>query len=217
MKYMFVVAHPDDEVLGAGAFIHKAVSDGEQVCVLILNADYEKSREGMSDDIEKSHAELGSITRRLFHYRNMEFYHEDHRDIVEKIEAEIESFEPDIIFTHFDRDIHNDHRITSICTQQAARIWQRHMRGYKVRALYFMEVQSSTDWSDSAFHPDTFVQVEIEDITAKIRALEVYKNVLRPLPHPRNEESITALATLRGTQIGYRYAEAFKTVWRDNM
>ena len=40
MKYMFVVAHPDDEVLGAGGFIHKAIQHGDDVCVVILNADY---------------------------------------------------------------------------------------------------------------------------------------------------------------------------------
>ncbi len=32
MRYMFVVAHPDDEVLGAGAFLYSiSQSDGEKI------------------------------------------------------------------------------------------------------------------------------------------------------------------------------------------
>ncbi len=30
MKILFVVAHPDDEVLGAGATIHKLVTEGNK-------------------------------------------------------------------------------------------------------------------------------------------------------------------------------------------
>ena len=32
MNYLFVVAHPDDEVLGAGATISKLVSQGNKYC-----------------------------------------------------------------------------------------------------------------------------------------------------------------------------------------
>ena len=37
-KYLFVVAHPDDEVLGAGAFIYDAVMNrGGEAAVLLFN------------------------------------------------------------------------------------------------------------------------------------------------------------------------------------
>ena len=36
MKYLFVVAHPDDEVLGAGATIHNFVNNGHDVAVAIM-------------------------------------------------------------------------------------------------------------------------------------------------------------------------------------
>lgn len=215
MRYMFVVAHPDDEVLGAGAFINKAIRQGDEVCVVIMNADYEKTRSEMFQDIQTSHDILGITNKALFSYRNMDFYNEDHRDMVESIEAEIKAFKPDFIFTHNPSDLHSDHGITSMVTQQAARLWQRHSTGYKVSGLYFMEVLSSTDWSKDGFKPDTYVDVEFEDVEAKIAALACYKNVVRPAPHPRSEDSITALAILRGSDIGYHYAEAFKTVWRD--
>ena len=36
MKYLLVVAHPDDEVLGAGASINKWCKDGDTVDVAIM-------------------------------------------------------------------------------------------------------------------------------------------------------------------------------------
>lgn len=36
MNYLVVVAHPDDEVLGVGATIHKLVAQGHNVAVAIM-------------------------------------------------------------------------------------------------------------------------------------------------------------------------------------
>ncbi len=36
MNYLVVVAHPDDEVLGAGATIHKLVKEGHNVALAIM-------------------------------------------------------------------------------------------------------------------------------------------------------------------------------------
>ena len=33
MRYLIVAAHPDDEVLGAGAMMHKAAGNGDEVYV----------------------------------------------------------------------------------------------------------------------------------------------------------------------------------------
>lgn len=214
---MFVVAHPDDEVLGAGAFIKKSIERGDEVNVVILNADYEKTRQEMFSDIIKSHSILGISSRALYSYKNMNFWREDHRDIVETIEKEIRTFKPDYIFTHWDGDIHTDHKVVSLLTQQAARYWQRdteHKQESCIKGLFFMEVLSSTGWGSSAFKPDTYFEAEESDIDTKIDALSVYKNVLRPMPHPRSPECIESLAILRGSEAGCKYAEGFITCWR---
>ena len=80
-----------------------------------------------------------------------------------------------------------------------------------------MEVLSSTNWGNSCFKPDTYVEVSANDMSAKIDALEVYDNVIRDVPHPRSVPSIFALARMRGCEIGYEYAEGFMTCWRDNV
>ncbi len=83
-----------------------------------------------------------------------------------------------------------------------------------VDALLFMEVQSSTDWrvagASLPFDPQLYVEVGEDGLGAKLAALEAYRYVMRPYPHPRSNESIRALATLRGSDAGLELAEAFQ-------
>ena len=76
-----------------------------------------------------------------------------------------------------------------------------------------MEVPSSTEWSlntsDCRFIPNRFFEVGLDGLAIKIKALQVYKGVMRPYPHPRSEEAIKGLAAYRGAQSGLFYAEAF--------
>ena len=64
------------------------------------------------------------------------------------------------------------------------------------------------------FDPDTFVEITEDALLAKIGALAVYENVIRPIPHPRSEAALTALPVLRGAQAGVKLAEAFECVFR---
>lgn len=216
-RYLFVVAHPDDEVLGAGATIRKLVDEGNEVRVAILNADFEISRPNMSEDLVKSKEVLGTSFVYCFSFENMGFVNENHRKMVREIEKCIEDFKPHYIFTHSPEDLHSDHKITNMVCMQAARFGQRKNGNWKVRGLYCFEVLSSTDWAGKPFEPNVFVEVSKSQLDAKVRALSVYKNVLRPAPHPRRKANIFALATYRGSQIGYRYAEGFKVLWRDEL
>ena len=56
--------------------------------------------------------------------------------------------------------------------------------------------------------------VRKEGVDAKIKALSMYRGVMRPYPHPRSAEYITGLAAMRGGQWGCNYAEAFEVVLR---
>lgn len=216
-RYLFVVAHPDDEVLGAGATIRKLVDEGNEVRIIILNADFEISRPNMAEDLIKSKEVLGIDFVYCFSFENMGFVNENHRKMVREIEKCIADFKPHYIFTHSPDDLHSDHKITNMVCLQAARFGQRNNKNWKVKGLYYFEVLSSTDWGVLPFEPNCFVGVNKQQMDAKIKALEVYKNVLRPTPHPRRKENIFALATYRGSQIGYKYAEGFKLIWRDDL
>ena len=86
--------------------------------------------------------------------------------------------------------------------------------------VYFMEIQSSTEWSspfnDSPFMPNVFVDVT-DFIDIKIKALYEYSKVMRVDPHPRSKKMIKALAGFRGSQCGRNYAEAFQLIFSQDL
>ena len=222
MVYLFVVAHPDDEVLGAGAMIYELSKKGHDVHVVVMNAidttRYEADLNQLKVDLETSNKIIGTKSINTLGYEDSEFHRASHRKMVQDIERWIKFFEPDFIFTHHPGDVNTDHHWTSYSCQEAARMFQRG-RGYshRLRGLFFMEVQSSTDWRlnpcADPFTLNYFVKISQEGLDRKIEALMVYENVVRPHPHPRSIESLKALPVLRGSQSGFMLAEAFQAVF----
>ena len=222
MNVLFVVAHPDDEVLGGGATISKLVRQGHNVDVCVLNTfdvtAYE-DREKHRDLLRKSADTIGVRTVYFGSYPDSQFNSVDHRDMVKFIEEAMLSTRPEIVFTQHPNDINEDHRWCFQATMEAFRIGQRQRYDIPpIRQLLLMEVLSSTDWGvDSTrapFRPNTFVPISADDLQKKWSALKDYEGVLRPCPHPRRIETIESLAILRGAQAGYPFAEAFECVFR---
>ena len=222
-RHLFVVAHPDDEVLGAGAFIYDATRRGDEVAVVVLNScdttRYEDDLGRIKEDLRESHLILGISWCRMFDYLDSNFHNADHRKMVQDIEQAIRDFQPDNIFTQSPGDINTDHYWTAASCMEAFRLWQRGREQIKpISGLYLMEVQSSTDWALNpaikVFQPNTFIEVSEDAVNAKIKALSMYENVIRPTPHPRSEEALYALPILRGAQGGVPLAEAFECVFR---
>ncbi len=81
-----------------------------------------------------------------------------------------------------------------------------------------MEVPSCTEWAINTamqrFVPNCYVEIGLQGVEAKIKALSMYRGVMRPYPHPRSEEAIKGLAAYRGCQFNMQYAEAFQIVLR---
>ena len=82
-----------------------------------------------------------------------------------------------------------------------------------------MEVPSCTEWAVNSsmklFTPNCYVEVGPDGVQAKVKALSMYRGVMRPYPHPRSEAYITGLAAYRGSQWGLNYAESFEIVLRE--
>ena len=82
-----------------------------------------------------------------------------------------------------------------------------------------MEVPSCTEWKINSamvsFNPNCYVEFGKEGVDAKVKALSMYRGVMRPYPHPRSDEYIMGLAAMRGGQWGREFAEAFEVVLRE--
>lgn len=223
MNYLIVVAHPDDEVLGAGAMIHKLTGQGHSVDVCILSAEakaraFRPGDEELSSDLEESTKMLGIRNTYRGCFPNIEMNTQAHLHLVQFIEKAIAATQPDVVITHHPSDTNNDHLHTSLACQAAIRLFQRRPEMKPLAEFWYMEVLSATEWSVNTamnrFMPNVFVEVGKEGVDAKIRALAAYRGVMRPYPHPRSEEAITGLAAYRGVQAGCNYAEAFECAFR---
>lgn len=217
-----MVAHPDDEVLGAGASMRKWSSKGDIVDVCIMCKDararaFRPADEELKDDIDTSTRFLGVGEKYEGTFPNIEMNTVPHLALVQFIESVILESEPDIIITHHPSDTNDDHHQTSIACQAAIRLFQRRPEVKPIKEFWYMEVVSATDWSLNAvnkFEPNTFVEVGKGGVDAKIAAMHMYRGVMRPYPHPRSDEGILGNAVYRGGQAGVNYAEAFQCVLR---
>ncbi len=223
MSYLIVVAHPDDEVLGAGATIHKLVKKGVTVDVCILSADAE-ARNGRPDSetLRSDAAQCMNIlgVRRLYAapFPNIQLNCVPHLKLVQFIEQAMLDSGAEKIITHHPSDLNNDHHCVSLACQAATRLFQRREGVAPIDELWFMEVPSSTDWAlnrgANGFEPNVFVEIGQDGLEAKLQALAAYRGVMRDFPHPRSAEAIRGLAAVRGAQAGETYAEAFQCVFR---
>lgn len=223
MKYLIVTAHPDDEVLGAGASIYKWTRQGDKVdvCIMCSEAKARAFRPEDSELEDDMHAALEYIgVDRIYEgtFPNIEMNTVPHLKLVQFIESAIKESGPDIIITHHTAGTNNDHLHTSLACQEAIRLFQRRPEVKPIKELWYMEVLSCTEWTLNTamnrFQPNTWVEIGKEGVDAKVKALSMYRGVMRPYPHPRSAEVIEGLAAYRGCQVGCNYAEAFEVALR---
>ena len=225
MKNLLVVSHPDDEILGFGGTGYKLCNKGEVVQPVILCGQVSAREKKPSEidfinNIKKANYHLGFNLPILGDFPNLKFNNVAHIELVQFIEKQIIKIEPDRIFTHFPNDLNDDHRQVSNACQVAAKISQREPSYKPINGLYFMEILSSTEWSNNqsnlGFNPNIFIDIE-NSIDKKIKSLSFYKDVMRDPPHPRSDSVIRSLSVYRGSQIGFKNAEAFQVCFQRNI
>lgn len=221
MNYLVVVAHPDDEVLGAGATINKLIKEGHKVAVAIM-VSQAAARKDLSTTLATDEEEALSCVgiKKVYHadFPNIKMNTTPHLELVQFVEKCIEDWDAECIITHHPSDTNNDHVQTSYAVQAASRLFQRRENLPALKEVLYMEVLSSTEWSfdtsANRFMPNYFVEIGKEGVKIKIEALSKYKGVMRPYPHPRSKEALEGLAAYRGVQAGCNYAEAFECAFR---
>ena len=219
-KILIISAHPDDEVLGCGGTVARLNKEGHTIYTLILGEGI-TSRDDLRDikkreknilelkgEAKKANAILG-VKEVFFHnFPDNRFDTVPFLYIVKVIEKIKNNIKPDIIFTHYEKDLNIDHQITYKAVITAA----RPIKGETVKKIYSFEIPSSTEWSfPLSFSPDVFYDIS-ETIEIKLKALENYKTELKKYPHPRSLEGVKLTAKNWGMKVGLEYAEAFKVV-----
>ena len=168
MKYLLVVAHPDDEVLGAGASMWKWSHEGNAIDVAIMCTEakaraFRPSDKELEGDTDAAVSFLGVKKKYEGTFPNIEMNTVPHLKLVQFIEGAIRESEPDIIITHHPADTNNDHLQTSMACQEAIRLFQRQPSVKPVKEFWYMEVPSCSEWAINdamnLFRPNCYVEV----------------------------------------------------------
>ena len=217
-KTLIIAAHPDDEVLGCGGLIAKLISQGEQVRVVFLaggtSCRYESMSKQVKDEIKFRNQcgvkALKSLGVNSYKFNNLPCGRLDKEPIIEIakiIEKEILDYNPTTVLTHSINDVNNDHKISFRAVLQATR-----PVGKIVKNLLSFEILSSSEWNYiEVFKPNLFVDVT-STIELKINAMHCYTTEQPKYPHPRSDQVIMSLASLRGSQARMQYAEGFQII-----
>jgi len=214
---LIVAAHPDDELLGAGATAIARAKAGDSVHVLILGQGA-LSREGsaqsdvhaLQDSAKAAASSAGFASVSFATFPDNAFDSVPLLDITKEVEKHLAKLKPDVVYTHHEHDLNVDHRLTFQAVLTASRPCNENAPA----ELLTFETLSSTEWQSKdhkQFAPTIYVDVA-KTLDAKIEALGAYESEMRAYPHSRSNEGVRILAQYRGLESGLEAAEAFQLV-----
>ncbi|WP_319436685.1 PIG-L deacetylase family protein [Mycobacterium sp. RTGN5] len=198
-----VVGHPDDEVLGCGATLAKAVDLGADVRILLpVHRTDPRGREHWDEIVGQFHdaaAILGVEAHVSPNTLSEEQAETDLKRLHELVAEQVAW--SDVVITHWPGDVHQVH-------QQVSRAVEIATRPFRLRrTVLLMEVRTSTDQAfASAFNPGLFVDIDESQARRKLDAMAVYRTEQDP---GRRPEDLERHLRERGVQSGTTYAEAF--------
>jgi LmbE family N-acetylglucosaminyl deacetylase len=131
-------------------------------------------------------------------------------EAISKIADIFKQLTPEVVYIPNRSDVHSDHRVTF----DAAFACTKSFRYPSIKKVLMYETISETEFAPAIagnmFAPNYYVDVT-EQFERKVSLIKrLYASELGYQPFPRSIENITLLATLRGSTVGVRYAEAFQ-------
>ena len=215
MKIMIISPHPDDETLGAGGSILKFKDLGKEI--YWLNITDVETGGGYNDEfIEKRKIQIGSIRNyyRFHEFINLKFPPANLNDsikgeLIHSIGKEFDRIRPDWIILPDYNDAHSDHKYVFEAAYACSKIFRRSY----IKRILTMEIISETNFGMpyDLFKPNLYIDIT-DYFDRKIEALKIYDTELGNPPFPRSIETLKAQATIRGTEAGVLYAEAFRVI-----
>lgn len=215
MKNVLIIApHADDETLGCGGAILKHKSQGDNVSWLIATSMTEKqgyskgqikTRETEINKVQKAYGftetlRLGLPTTQLDQVGL--------GNLISKMSEAFKKLQPNVVYLPYRGDAHSDHAFVF----DAASACCKWFRNSSVQSVLAYETLSETGFSlnpnDMGFKPNVYMNIE-KFLKKKIDIMSIYKGEMGEFPFPRNKDSMRHLAQLRGSQCGFKAAEAF--------
>ena len=127
-RLLLVVAHGDDETLGAGGTIAKLADEGVSVAMCVLTNDdgsRSSSGTGITNRVSSIHAAadvLGIKRVQINEFGDNRLDTVGHLELNRVVEREVRDFEPDTLFTTSMVDLSLDHQLVSRSARVAGQL-----------------------------------------------------------------------------------------------
>lgn len=210
-KVLVIVAHPDDEVLGAGATIFQHCKSGDTVKIICLT----EGASAQGNDIQKREESftkacrtLGVKDYRILSFRDNQLDKYPLLEVIQSIESAVLDFAPQIIYTHSANDLNIDHRITYQATITAF----RPLPHSSVEKILTFNIPSSFEYRSShtsTLKPNFYNEINKEECERKLLAMSCYDTEIKDYPHPRSHRHLKNLMEVNGVEAGLHLAESF--------
>lgn len=217
-RVLVVSPHADDEAMGCAGLIARLTEKGCQVHVLYLAVDgfhhYGLDRQ---TSYKERVAEVEAVTELLGCTYDIAYGDKDliekldtlpKRDLVDLFEMAINEHRPELLLLPYGEDYDQDHVAAFQTAFAAARPIAEVFGKWLVPHVFTYEM-TKIQWASGPL-PRPVAFCDITDyLETKQEAIRRHATQLRPSPHIRSPESVEALASIRGKEIGVEYAEAF--------
>jgi LmbE family N-acetylglucosaminyl deacetylase len=133
------------------------------------------------------------------------------RELVDRFEKIMIEHKPELLLLPALPDYDQDHQAVFYAAHAAARPIAQQFGNWLTPNVLGYEMTKLQWAAEPLPRFGAFADIT-EHIETKLEAVRRYRTMLRPSPHIRSLESVKALATIRGAEIGVTYAEAFSVL-----
>ena len=130
------------------------------------------------------------------------------RELVDRFEKVMIEHRPELLLLPALPDYDQDHQAVAHAAHAAARPIAQQFGKWLTPQILAYEM-TKLQWAAEPLPRFAAFTDITEHMETKLESIRRYTTMHRPSPHIRSEESVKALATIRGAEIGVTYAEAF--------
>ena len=217
-KILVISVHPDDETLGCGGTLLKHKGNGDEINWLILTKANDKFistpniEQIQADFVKEVSIKYGF--KDTFHLPFLEIELDKYPlgEIIREISNYINQIQPSVIYFNHYNDVHSDHRIAFDAIYSCTKSFRYPF----ITKILMYETLSETEFApamqSTSFIPNVYVDIT-PYMDKKLQIMSIYESEVMKEPYPRSLSSIEALARVRGSRCGVKYAEAFMLLY----
>lgn len=197
MNILAIGAHPDDIEFGCGGSLIKYSKDGHKIYLLILSKGEAGGNPALRVKEQKMAAKLLKA-KKIYWGDFPDSKISDGQPLIAHIEKVLAEIKPDIIFTCYPDDVHQDHRNVGKASLAAARY---------IKNILHYELPTS-----QGFEPNLFIDIG-DSLNEKFNLLKSHRSQFKKTQNHNSDvlETAKSWASFRGTQARVKYAEGFKS------